>query len=379
MVKKSDGSYRVCSDFRKLNRITVFDAEPIPTAADIFSKLSECQYFSKFDLCKGYWQIKIKEEDKEFTSFTCHKGLFQYNVMPFGLVNAPATFNRMMRRLLQNEQTLSSYFDDVLSHTGSWDTHMTSLQEFFTRIRNAHLTLKPSKCSLGYDSISFLGYELGKGCLKPLPSTVDKILRAPRPTTKTQLRSFLGLIGYYRSFVPNFALMALPLTDLTKKGLPNVLEWTDAQEQAFNSLRQYLVNPPILRLPDYKKQFILQTDAASGGIGAILLQEEEGCRYPIAFASRKLLPRECNYATIEKECLAVVWGIQKFQTYLYGSQFILETDHQPLQYLQQNNFQNSRLTRRSLSLQPYRFTLRYIKGSLNVGADFLSRNYAIDP
>jgi hypothetical protein len=379
MVKKSDGSYRVCSDFRKLNRITVFDAEPIPTAADIFSKLSECQYFSKFDLCKGYWQIKIKEEDKEFTSFTCHKGLFQYNVMPFGLVNAPATFNRMMRRLLQNEQTLSSYFDDVLSHTGSWDTHMTSLREFFTRIRNAHLTLKPSKCSLGYDNISFLGYELGKGCLKPLSSTVDKIMRAPRPTTKTQLRSFLGLIGYYRSFVPNFALLALPLTDLTKKGLPNVLEWTDAQERAFNSLRQYLVNPPILRLPDYKKQFILQTDAASEGIGAILLQEEEGCRYPVAFASRKLLPRECNYATIEKECLAVVWGVQKFQTYLYGSQFILETDHQPLQYLQQNNFQNSRLTRWSLSLQPYRFTLRYIKGCLNVGADFLSRNYAMDP
>jgi phospholipid-translocating ATPase len=179
--------------------------------------------------------------------------------------------------------------------------------------------------------------------------------------------------------VPNFALLALPLTDLTKKGLPNVLEWTDAQERAFNSLRQYLVNPPILRLPDYKKQFILQTDAASEGIGAILLQEEEGCRYPVAFASRKLLPRECNYATIEKECLAVVWGVQKFQTYLYGSQFILETDHQPLQYLQQNNFQNSRLTRWSLSLQPYRFTLRYIKGCLNVGADFLSRNYAMDP
>jgi len=196
-----------------------------------------------------------------------------------------------------------------------------------------------------------------------------------RPTTKKQLRSFMGLVGFYRTFIPNFASIAVPLTEMTRKGAPNELEWTVIQEQAFNTLKHCISSPPILRLPDFSKEILLQTDASNDGLGAVLLQEEDDTKHPIAFASRKLLDREKNYSCIERECLAVVWGIQKFQNYLYGRHFILEVDHQPLQYLGKTQYQNGRLMRWALALQPYHFTVHAIKGSENVGADFLSRVY----
>jgi len=222
--------------------------------------------------------------------------------------------------------------------------------------------------------LTFLGHELAKLGLKPTSQITNKVEQAPAPTTKKQLRSFLGLIGYYRSFVPNFAAIAVPLTDLTRKGSPNLLEWTETHERAFETLKRHVINPPVLRLPDVNKTFILQTDASCEGIGAILLQEEGNIKHPVAFASKKLLPRERNYSTIEREALAIVWGIQKFENYLYGQHFYLETDHHPLQYLAKAQFTNSRLMRWALALQPYRFTVHAIKGSDNHGADFLSRH-----
>jgi len=203
---------------------------------------------------------------------------------------------------------------------------------------------------------------------------IEKIQRASPPVTKKQLRSFMGLIGYYRAFVPNFAAIAVPLTDLTRKGSPNQLVWSETHEHAFQSLKRYVCNPPVLRLPDVRKSFTLQTDASCDGIGAILLQEEEGVKHPVAFASKKLLPRERNYSTIEREALAIVWGVRKFENYLYGQHFFLETDHHPLQYLLKAKYNNGRLMRWALALQPYRFTITAIKGSQNVGADFLSRH-----
>ena len=177
-----------------------------------------------------------------------------------------------------------------------------------------------------------MGHRVGNQKVEPNQDTVNKILLAERPTTKKQLRSFIGLISYYRKFIPNFAAIAVPLTDLTRKGSPNDLPWEDVHQRSFDSLRRYIANPPIMRLPDLSEPFVLQTDASNQGLGAILLQEVEGVKHPIMFASRKLLPREQNYSTIEHECLAVVWGIQKFQVYLYGRQFVLETDQPPLQH-----------------------------------------------
>jgi len=180
-----------------------------------------------------------------------------------------------------------------------------------------------------------------------------------------------GNYCHYRKFTPNFAAIAVPLTDLTKKHQPNQLEWGEAQDRAFENLKSHTVIPPILRLPDFEKQFILQTDACNGGVGAILLQEESGVKHPKAFASRKLLTRESRYSTIEKECLAIVWVVQKFQKFLYGKSFILEGDHQPLLYLGKAQYgQNGRLMGWALVLQQYQFTIRAIKGSENVGADF---------
>ena len=374
VVKKSDGTNRICIDFRKLNKITIFDPEPMPQMRDIFAELSGSQYFSKFDFCKGYWQVPMRDEDKDLTTFVTHRGLFRFRVMPFGLVNAPATFSRIMRKLLDGLNDLHNYLDDVLGHTVTWSDHVKALYEFLLKVRAANLALKPSKCFVGYTDLVFLGHKVGLEGVSPTDDLTSKIKQASPPTTKKQLRSFLGLVGYYRAFVPNFAAIAVPLTDLTRKGSPNSLVWTEVHDQAFHTLKQCVCSSPILRLPDVSKPFILQTDASCDGIGAILLQEEGEIKHPVAFASKKLLPRERNYSTIEREALAIVWGVQKFENYLMGVHFFLETDHHPLQYLHQAKFQNSRIMRWSLILQPYRFTVRAIKGSDNVGADFLSRH-----
>jgi len=315
----------------------------------------------------------MREKDKDLTTFITHKGLYRFTVMPFGLINAPATFSRIMRKVLKGLKNHHNYLDDVLEHTRGWSDHVTSLREFLERVRAANLALKPSKCFVGFTALVFLGHKVSQGGLSPSEDLVCKIKQAAAPTTKKQLRSFLGLVNYYRVFVPHFAAIAAPLTDLTRKGSPNTLVWTDIQDQAFHTLKEAVSNPPVLRLPDVQKPFILQTDASSEGIGAILLQEEDQIKHPIAFASKKLLRREQNYSTIEREALAIVWGVQKFSHYLLGTHFVLETDHHPLQYLHQAKFQSGRLMRWSLVMQPYRFTVRAIKGSENVGADFLSR------
>ena len=373
VVKKRDGSNRICVDYRKLNKVTLFDSEPMPQVQEIFSDLSGSRYYSKFDFCKGYWQVKMRSTDKDKTTFAGPDGLYRFCVMPFGLVNAPATFSRIMRKLLSGLRNLKNYLDDVLSHTAGWAEHPLTLRKFFLRVRQTNLALKPSKCFIGYTSLVFLGHEIGYSSVSPNEKLVKKIKDAPSPTNKKQLRSFLGLVGYYRSFVPNFATVAAPLFDLTKKGAPEKLQWTGVQEQAFQTLKRHVCAHPVLCLPDMSKPFILQTDASAEGLGAILLQETEGVKHPVAFASKRLLPREKNYSTIEREAFAIIWGVQKFQNYLIGTHFLLETDHHPLQYLDRAKYQNSRIMRWSLLLQPYRFTVCAIKGSQNVGADFLSR------
>lgn len=300
-------------------------------------------------------------------------GLYQFRSMPFGLVNAPASFSRIMRVLLRGLHGVDNFIDDILIHTVSFEEHLDTLREVFERLRRANLTARPTKCTVGCVSIDFLGHRIGQGELRPVQDKVDAVQGAPRPKTKKQLRSFLGLVGYYRRFVPNFAALAVPLTDRTKKGEPLLVKWGDAEEAAFTTLKKKLAREPILHLPDLDLPFILRTDASDHGLGAILQQETEGKKFPIAYASRKLLPREQRYCVMERECLAVVWGVQKFEPYLYGKHFELETDHQPLQCIAKSKVANSRILRWALVLQPYQFSITAIKGSENVGADYLSR------
>ncbi|XP_071949807.1 uncharacterized protein [Antedon mediterranea] len=365
LVKKPDGSNRFCVDFRKVNQSTVFDAEPIPDQDELFTKLATDNYFTKLDLSKGYWQVPMDERSKQLTSFVTPNGLFQFKVMPFGLVNAPATFSRIMRKLLHGMKNTINYIDDILIHTSSWEEHVTILKELFRRLRAANLTARPSKCFIGYESIEFLGHVVGKGHLKPRPEKIQSIVQAKRPETKKQLRSFLGTTNYYRRFIPHYSAIASPLTDRTKNQEPNKIRWEVSQENAFKTLKSKLTSKPILCLPDLSKPFILRTDACDEGIGAVLLQNYGNEKFPVAYASKKLLPREKAYSIMEKECLSIIWSVRKFETYLYGREFTLETDHQPLVYMQKAKLANGRIMRWALALQPYRFRIEAIKGSDN--------------
>ncbi|XP_041461733.1 uncharacterized protein LOC121413037 [Lytechinus variegatus] len=373
LVKKPDGSNRFCVDYRKLNKVTVFDAEPIPDQDELFTKVAHAKYFTKIDLSKGYWQVPMSHKSKPLTAFLTPDGLFQFTVMPFGLVNAPASFSRMMRRLLKGLDGAVNYIDDILIHSTTWDQHLATLTELLSRLRAAKLTARPSKCFVGHSKVEFLGHVIEDGTVSPRPEKLKAIQEISRPHTKRELRSFLGMTNYYRKFIPNYSAISAPLTDRTRKDEPNQIRWETNQEQAFNTLKDKLTNPPILHLPDLSTDFILRTDASNVGIGAVLLQTHEEERFPVAYASRKLLRREQAYSTIERECLAIIWAVRKFEPYLYGRQFVLETDHQPLTYMNSVNPANGRLMRWILALQPYRFRVEAIRGSDNVGADVLSR------
>ena len=357
-----------------MNKVTRFDAEPISNQDQLFSKLAKCHYFTQIDLTKGYWQVSMKSNQKHKTAFLAPNGLYQFTVMSFGLINAPATFSRIMRALLKDTNNISNYIDDILIHTQSWEIHIQTPNELLNRLKKSGLTARPSKCSIAINTVPYLGHNVGQNKLTPQLNKIDKIQNASPPVTKKQLRSFLGLSGYYRNCIPNYTAIASPLTDKTKAKEPNRITWGENQQLAFNKLKQCISKAPILMLPGFEKQFIKRTDASDLGIGAILLQDHGGISFPVAFASRKLLSRERAYSSIEKECLALVWGIQTFQSYLYGKHFLLETDHQPLAYIQKAEVANFRIMRWALALQPYRMTIVAIKGTDNVGVDYLSRS-----
>ena len=375
LIRKKDNTVRFCIDFRKLNKITTFDAEPMPNSDELFTRLTGSKYFTKFDLTKGYWQIPMAEGAKEKTAFLTPRGLFQFRFMPYGLVNAGATFSRIMRIVLAGMQgRVENIIDDILAHSKSWPEHIDTITEVLHRLAEAGLTAKPSKCFIGYQSLEFVGHLVGQELLQMQPQKVEALLHAERPRTVKQVRSFLGMAGYYRKFIPNFASIAAPLSDLTRKGQPKVVNWGDSQEKAFTDLKRALSDYPVLRLPDFSKPFILRADASDSGLGAVVLQEHESNKFPIIYGSRKLLKRETAYSVIEKECLAIIWGICKFQQYLYGKEFFIETDHQPLIYLNRAKVSNSRLMRWALYLQSFRYRIVAIKGTDNVEADYLSRS-----
>ncbi|XP_071081291.1 uncharacterized protein [Haliotis cracherodii] len=373
LVKKPDLTYRFCVDFRRSNQITVFDSEPITLTESLFTRLSKCKFYSKIDISKAYWQIPMEEASKACTAFVTPDGLYQWTVMPFGVVNAPAVFTRLMRKVLRGIAHVDSYIDDILEGTEEWSEHMNSLRAVFSHLRQYQLTARPSKVVIGYHTLQFLGHTVGEGKISPDRKKLDKILELSRPTTKKQVRALIGLTGYYRRFIPNFSAIAAPLTDLTKKGKSNIVEWTESHEKSFKTLKDLMASAPILHLPDLDKPFLLRTDASDVGIGAVLLQEQSGEKFPIMYVSRKLLDREKAYSTIEKECLAIVWSIQKLSRFLYGREFFLETDHQPLVWMTKAKLANGRVMRWALALQTYRFFIRAVRGVENVGADLLSR------
>lgn len=374
IVPKKDGSLRVCIDFRKLNAISFFDAYPMPRIEDLLEKIGQANYITTLDLCKGYWQVPLESQSRPLTAFRTPLGLFQFTVMPFGLHGAPATFQRLMDRVLQGcEDCSAAYLDDVVVFSHTWEDHLDHLRRVLGAISAAGLTLNLQKCEWAKQETRYLGYQLGRGEVRPQVDKVEAILNSPRPQTKSQVRSFLGLVGWYRRFIPHFSTLAAPLTDLTCKSAGNPVDWNGACESAFQGLKEKLCTFPVLQSPDFRRRFLVQVDASGVGLGAVLAQGEPGEEHPVLYLSRKLLPRETRYSTIEKECLAVKWALDSLRYYLLGREFDLETDHRALTWIQSMKDRNARVTRWYLELQPFRFCVRHKAGKENVTADFLSR------
>lgn len=374
LVPKKDGSLRFCVDFRYLNSVSKFDSYPTPRIDDLIDSLGPAKWVTTLDLSKGYWQVPLSDSTRELTAFRTPWGLFQFSVMPFGLHGAAATFQRLMNQVLEGTQGYAAaYLDDVIVYSASWAEHLQHLSEVFKRIENAGLTINPAKCTIAEKEAEYLGYVIGGGVIRPQVQKLEAIQQCPLPQTKTQVRSFLGMAGWYRRFVPNFADRAAALTDLTRKSSPVQVRWTEPAKKAFEDIQNALCNEPVLYCPDFEKTFVLQTDASDTGLGAVLLQGEPDERHPVAYISRKLYPREARYSTIEKECLAVKWALDAFRYYLLGREFRLETDHRPLQWMDRMRDSNARITRWYLSMQPFRFSVHHIPGRDNATADFLSR------
>ncbi|KAK7907616.1 hypothetical protein WMY93_016228 [Mugilogobius chulae] len=374
LVPKKDGSLRFCIDFRYLNAISNFDPYPMPRIDDLLERVGGASYITTLDLSRGYWQLALAPEARELTAFRTPFGLYQFRVMPFGLQGAPATFQRLMDFVLKDVAEFSAaYLDDVVVFSKSWEEHLYHLEKVLQKIRAAGLTINPRKCAVAHQEVEYLGYTIGYGRIKPQVQKIEAIRSFPVPTTKRKVRGFIGLVGWYRKFVPQFAERTAVLNNLTKNSAPNKVIWSAECDQAFEDLKEAICTGPVLHSPDFEKPFILQTDASGVGLGAVLLQEKEGERRPVVFLSRKLLDRETRYSTVEKECLAMKWAIDSLRYYLLGRHFTLETDHRALQWLHRMRDANTRIAGWYLALQPYNFTVQYRPGKTNVVADCLSR------
>lgn len=374
LVRKDDSSIRFCCDYRALNSITVFDPRPMPRMDDLLNEVSRAKFISKIDLTKGYWQIPLDEDAKQKSAFVTPMGHYQFTVMPFGMVNAPATFVRLMHKVLDGLHSfVQCFIDDIGIYSETWDDHLQHLRVVFQRLRDAKLSAKPSKCCFGFDQLEFLGHVVGKGIVSPKQSKVQAIQKFPVPTTKKHVRSFLGTIGFYRKFIPHFSELASPLFDLTRKKGCSKIVWLPVHQKAFDSLKNAIASNPVLRSPDFSKLFYLRTDASDCGVGAVLEQNFEDGRHPILYLSKKLSDTEKRYAVIEKECFAIIWSIKSLRVFLEGRSFVVESDHAPLQWLDRIKMTNQRLLRWSLTLQEFNFEVVHVKGKDNVVADYLSR------
>ena len=269
---------------------------------------------------------------------------------------------------------VSVYFDNIYVISASWKEHLDTLRTVLERLRSHGLTARPSKCNFAFSQIKYLGFVVGNDEVSPSKDKITALCETKPPTSKKQLRSFLGMISFYRKFLPNLASLTAPLSDLLKKEVKEPLPWNESLNDSFEKIKTLMINPPILMLPDVTKPFCVRTDASSSGLGAVLLQYKDNIPRPVAYASKKLLDREKRYSTVERECYAIVWALAKFRYYLYGREFLLETDHRPLVYLETFKGNNGRLMRWALSLQPYKFRIIYISGAENHGADLLSRS-----
>jgi transposase InsO family protein len=373
LVPKKDGSWRMCVDCRAINNITIRYRHPIPRLDDMLDELSGSTVFSKVDLRSGYHQIRMKLGDEWKTAFKTKFGLYEWLVMPFGLTNAPSTFMRLMNEVLRAfiGRFVVVYFDDILIYSSSLEDHLNHLRAVFDALRDARLFGNLEKCTFCTDRVSFLGYVVTPQGIEVDKAKIDAIQSWPTPTTVTQVRSFLGLAGFYRRFVKDFSTLAAPLNELTKKDVPYV--WGAAQEEAFLILKDKLTHAPLLQLPDFNKTFELECDASGIGLGGVLLQDGK----PVAYFSEKLSGPSLNYSTYDKELYALVRTLETWQHYLWPKEFVIHSDHESLKHIRSQAKLNRRHAKWVEFIESFPYVIKHKKGKDNVIADALSRRYTL--
>ena len=390
IVRKKDGTIRLCIDYRELNAKTHKDAHPIPRIDESFDATEGSKYFSTLDLQSAYNQIEVAVEDRAKTSFTTLFGLYEFTRMPFGLCNAPATFQRLMQVIFRKQmyQTMLCYLDDILIFSKTIEEHIQRLDEVFEILETNGLKLKRKKCCFLKESVIYLGHMIDKEGVSPDPNKIEVIQKWDIPRNIKELRAFIGFTGYYRKYVEKYAKIARPLHDLiinTNKELKNKRtknidiqgKWNEKCEMSFNKLKLMLTTPPVLGIPDYNQDFVVETDASSEGLGAVLSQHQGDKFKVIAYASRALSKGEKNqenYSSKKVELLAVKWAIcDVFRSYLLGSKTTLYTDNNPLTYI----FTTKKLPaieQRWLSaLASFDIEIKYRPAKSNINADVLSR------
>ena len=374
-VRKKDGSHRMCIDYRELNKVTVKNRYPLPRIDDLFDQLQGASWFSKIDLRSGYHQMRVRDEDVQKTAFRTRYGHYEFVVMPFGLTNAPAAFMDLMNRVCRPmlDRSVIVFIDDILVYSKTQGQHEEHLREVLETLRRERLFAKFSKCEFWLREVQFLGHLVNQKGILVDPAKIEAVMQWEVPRSPSEIRSFLGLAGYYRRFIQDFSKIAVPLTRLTKKSV--VFRWGPEQQAAFETLRQRLCEAPILTLPEGVEDFVVYCDASITGMGAVLMQRG----HVVAYASRQLKPHEANYPTHDLELGAVVFALKIWRHYLYGVRCTIYTDHKSLRYLMDQPSLNMRQRRWLDVLKDYDCEILYHPGKANVVADALSRKVSAAP